>query len=172
LATGGSEPAGLDAELFNKKLSNAMRRLETACGRRGAEGSGVETAACQAAWSIARLVCGAGLEGVRLPRNYAARVKCGENYLSKYLPSDSTDHQALFSLARRDSIVGRMDPLARNLSGAQVNEFVHDLEEGLIDEIADFIEYCNANDAHAVRGLAGTQSDAGRKVRSGVATKN
>lgn len=146
-----------DAEELECALSAGLERLQSVCDARGRGDRRLEVASCNLAWRIARLIVAADMAEVRLPRGYVARTRSSEPYLAKYAreSSDSISAEAepAFVLTRKDSIVARMEPGARKLSYAQVLEFKRDLDEGLIEEIATFIENCNAREDEAAASL-------------------
>ena len=135
---------------IERAMTTGLQRLQGACTERRNADHKLESTSCQLAWALARMVIDAQLVGVLLPRNYIARAKCGETYLEKC--ADSED-EILFVLARRDSTFARMEPRARELSNAQILEFMRDIENGLIEEIAAFVESCNLIDQRAARCL-------------------
>jgi hypothetical protein len=139
-------------------MTAGLQRLQLACNSRRDADYQLESSSCQLAWSLASMVNQARLGNIRLPHNYVARVHCGEPYLAKCAPICSETQQVvqatghddvLFLLARRDSMFARMEPRARELSHAQILEFMHDIENGLIEEIADFVNACNRSDERA-----------------------
>jgi len=149
---------------FERAMSVGLDRLQGACDARRQVDGHLESVCCDLAWQVARLVVDAGLSNTPLPRGYMARSMCGEPYIVKYPAQaggtegvDGIADQAckpLFALARRNSIVGRHEPSARRPSHAQILEFTRDLELNLVEEIADYIEYCNRNDEQAAGSLA------------------
>jgi hypothetical protein len=137
-------------------LESGLKRLQSACTARRRADRGLEIATCNLAVSIANMVVQAELINVRLPRGYAARFASGESYLVKLPALDIGTYitvpdnvEPLFVLARHDSMVTRVEPAARRITYAQIMHFSADLEEGLIDEIADFIEHCNIREERA-----------------------
>ena len=127
-------------------MTTGLQRLHQACHTRRNADLKLETSSCKLAAVLAKMVADADLLNRRLPRNYIARVNCGEAYLVKCAPNCD---EAVFILARRESTFARMEPRARELSNAQILEFMRDVEDGLINEIADFVESCNSSDRHA-----------------------
>lgn len=127
-------------------MTTGLQRLHQACHTRRNADLKLEASSCKLAAVLAKMVAEAELLNRRLPRHYFARVNCGEAYLVKCAPDGD---EAKFILARRESTFARMEPRARELSNAQILEFMRDVEDGLINEIADFVESCNNCDQHA-----------------------
>lgn len=144
----------LDAEELEHSLNAGMARLQAVCDARGRGDGRLETATCNLAWRIASLILAADLGDVPLPRGYVARTRSSEAYLVKHPEgTGEAGGEPAFILTRKDSIVARMEPGARKLSFAQVLEFKRDLEEGLVEEIAAFIDTCNTRDDAAAACL-------------------
>jgi len=151
-------------EHLERVMASGLDRLQGACDARRQVDGHLETVCCNLAWQIARLVVDAGLINTPLPRGYMARSICGEPYIVKYPTqavgtlgadgqADNSD-EPQFALARRGSIVGLQVPSSRRLSHAQILEFTRDLEHNLVEEIADYVEYCNRTDEQAAGSLA------------------
>ena len=147
-----------DAEDLEATLGAGLQRLQTACdARRHADGR-LESASCNLAWRMAGMLVEAGLANVRMPRGYLARTRSGEAYLLKFAPAadartEDANGEPLFLLTRRDSIVAQLEPAARRLDFSHVLEFTADLEAGLIDEIARFIEDCSRHEEQGASRL-------------------
>jgi hypothetical protein len=130
-----------------KQLAAGWERLQQACTTRQPLENQLEKVACNVAWALAQQVIEAGLGNVLLPRGYVARAGCGETYLVKFpVMTRSTtigapeNEKPLYVLTRRNSVMARLEPAAQRLTPAQIMSFTGDLESGLIEEIACFIE--------------------------------
>lgn len=144
------EPVLLAPDTRDFTLTSGLERLQNVCNARQHADLKLESASCELGASLAHMVTEARLANAVLPRGYRARQSCGEAYLVK---QELENDEPRFILARRETVFARMEPKARELSNAQIMEFMRDVESGLIDEIADFVEGCNQNDERAASCL-------------------
>ena len=124
-----------------------LERLEKVCRRHRELDREREDTAREMAVAIARTVCEALLGHLALPRGYRASSACGAYFLAKC--NDAGEALAIF--CKRDSAIARWQPHARHIEPQHLHALVFDLEDGLVDEIADLIESLTA---HATSGVS------------------